>query len=115
MIPCKDHVKKIAVYKDRLAVQLPERVVVYELKGGAQGDNASDMQYKKKDTINEKKWSAPDSKVKMIKIPEDQMDEFRKIAGKPVWDKWVADNKGDFDAQGLFDLVMKAGRVMVER
>ena len=52
MIPCKDHVKKIAVYKDRLAVQLPERVVVYELKGGAQGDNASDMQYKKKDTIN---------------------------------------------------------------
>ena len=75
-------------------------------------DKQAHQAAKKKDTINEKKWSAPDSKVKMIKIPEDQMDEFRKIAGKPVWDKWVADNKGDFDAQGLFDLVMKAAGKM---
>jgi intraflagellar transport protein 122 len=26
-IKCRDYVKKIAVYKDRLAVQLPDRVV----------------------------------------------------------------------------------------
>ncbi len=32
----RDYVKKIAVYKDRLAVQLPNKVVLYEL-AGAQG------------------------------------------------------------------------------
>eukprot|EP00802_Teleaulax_amphioxeia_P001080 Tamp_01081.p2 GENE.Tamp_01081~~Tamp_01081.p2 ORF type:complete len:636 (-),score=178.54 Tamp_01081:4097-5920(-) len=45
-IKCKDHVKKIAVYKDRLAVQLPDKVLIYELKG-----DDDDMQYKKKDQI----------------------------------------------------------------
>lgn len=30
-IKCRDYVKKIAIYKDRLAVQLPSQVVVYEL------------------------------------------------------------------------------------
>jgi intraflagellar transport protein 122 len=30
-IKCRDYVKKIAIYKDRLAVQLPSQVVIYEL------------------------------------------------------------------------------------
>lgn len=64
--------------------------------------------YIEKDKKNEAKWSAPDSKVKMIQIPEDQMAEFRKIAGKPVWDKWVADNKETVPAaQELLDIVLK--------
>lgn len=32
-IKCKDLIKKIAVYRDKLAVQLPERVIIYELSG----------------------------------------------------------------------------------
>lgn len=28
---CRDYVKKIAVYKDKLAVQLPSKIVIYEL------------------------------------------------------------------------------------
>jgi len=74
------------------------------LKDGAY--DAMEAAYIDKDKKNEAKWSAPDSKVKMIKIPEDQMTEFRKIAGKPVWDKWVEDNKGSIPAQELLDLVM---------
>ena len=31
-IRCRDYIKKIAVYQDRLAVQLPSRVIIYELK-----------------------------------------------------------------------------------
>eukprot|EP00727_Mastigamoeba_balamuthi_P011662 m51a1_g7118 putative intraflagellar transport protein 122 homolog isoform x2 (1281) ;mRNA; r:111972-117314 len=30
-IRCKDYVKKIAIYKDRLAVQLPSQILIYEL------------------------------------------------------------------------------------
>eukprot|EP00898_Chlorokybus_atmophyticus_P005973 jgi/Chlat1/6377/Chrsp44S05756 len=42
-IKCKDYVKKISVYKDRLAMQLPDRVVIYAL---AQPDDPTDLQYK---------------------------------------------------------------------
>ena len=41
-IKCRDHVKKIAVYKNRLAVQLPNRIILYELSN----DNAFDMHYR---------------------------------------------------------------------
>jgi intraflagellar transport protein 122 len=32
-IKCREYVKKIAVYRDRLAVQLPDRIIIYELTG----------------------------------------------------------------------------------
>jgi len=41
-IRCKDYVKKIAVYRDRLAVQIPERVLIYEVSH----DDPLDMHYK---------------------------------------------------------------------
>ncbi|KAG8240368.1 hypothetical protein J437_LFUL002509, partial [Ladona fulva] len=49
-IKCRDLVKKIAIYKHRLAVQLPERVVIYELYAG----DTSGMHYRVKDKINKK-------------------------------------------------------------
>ncbi|KAL1117127.1 hypothetical protein AAG570_004455 [Ranatra chinensis] len=47
-IKCRDLVKKIAIYKHRLAVQLAERVVIYELYAG----EATGMHYRVKDKIN---------------------------------------------------------------
>ncbi|CAG4962305.1 unnamed protein product [Parnassius apollo] len=47
-IKCHDRVQKIAIYKHRLAVQLPERVVVYE-----QGD-ADGMLYRVKEKLPQK-------------------------------------------------------------
>ena len=49
-IKCRDLVKKIAIYKHRLAVQLPDRIVIYELFSG----DSSEMRYRVKDKINEK-------------------------------------------------------------
>lgn len=49
-IKCRDHVKKISVYKDRLAVQLTDRVIVYELFH----DDATDMHYRIKEKIQKK-------------------------------------------------------------
>jgi intraflagellar transport protein 122 len=30
-IKCRDYIKKIAVYRDKIAVQLPDRVLIYQL------------------------------------------------------------------------------------
>jgi len=49
-------------------------------------------------------------KLKPVTYTEAQLDEFRKVAGKPVWDKWVAENKDKFDAQGVLDLVFKTAK-----
>eukprot|EP00731_Ephydatia_muelleri_P000623 Em0001g623a len=47
-IKCRDHIKKIAVYKNRLAVQLTDRIIVYEVTS----DEPTDMQYKVKEKIS---------------------------------------------------------------
>ncbi|KDR19634.1 hypothetical protein L798_06155, partial [Zootermopsis nevadensis] len=49
-IKCRDLIKKIAIYKHRLAVQLPERVVIYELNSG----DSVGMHYRVKEKINQK-------------------------------------------------------------
>ncbi|KAL2917328.1 hypothetical protein HK105_202992 [Polyrhizophydium stewartii] len=46
-IKCRDYVKKISVYKDRLAVQLPDRIIIYELFH----DDAGDMHYRIKEKL----------------------------------------------------------------
>ncbi|CAH1119744.1 unnamed protein product [Phaedon cochleariae] len=48
-IKCRDLIKKIAIYTDRLAVQLPERVVIYELYS----KDANDMHYRAKEKITQ--------------------------------------------------------------
>ncbi|KAL0279839.1 UNVERIFIED_CONTAM: hypothetical protein PYX00_001315 [Menopon gallinae] len=47
-IKFRDLIKKIAIYKDRLAVQLPERIVIYELAAG----DTSGMHYKVKQKVH---------------------------------------------------------------
>ncbi|XP_041348420.1 intraflagellar transport protein 122 homolog [Gigantopelta aegis] len=49
-IKCRDLVKKIAIYRNRLAVQLPDRIIVYELYS----DDSADMHYRVKEKINKK-------------------------------------------------------------
>ena len=39
-----------------------------------------------------------------------QLEEFRRVAGKPVWDQWVRENKDKFDAQGVLDLVFETAK-----
>eukprot|EP01061_Rhynchopus_euleeides_P016277 TRINITY_DN27556_c0_g1_i1.p1 TRINITY_DN27556_c0_g1~~TRINITY_DN27556_c0_g1_i1.p1 ORF type:complete len:1234 (+),score=571.29 TRINITY_DN27556_c0_g1_i1:232-3933(+) len=49
-IRCKDYVKKIAIYRDRLAVQLPDKVFIYELCY----DDGYEMRHKLKERIQKK-------------------------------------------------------------
>lgn len=41
-IRCRDYIKRISIYKDRLAVQLPEKLIVYSVNN----DDPTDMKYK---------------------------------------------------------------------
>ena len=40
-----------------------------------------------------------------ITYSDEQLAEFREIAGKPVWDEWIEANKDKFDSQALFDVI----------
>lgn len=49
-IKCRELVKKIAIYRNRLAIQLPEKILIYELYS----DDSSDMHYRVKEKICKK-------------------------------------------------------------
>lgn len=49
-IRCRDYIKKIAIYKDRLAVQLNEKIIIYSVLP----DDPYDMKYKAHKKINKK-------------------------------------------------------------
>uniref|UniRef100_A0A4W3GC19 Intraflagellar transport protein 122 homolog n=1 Tax=Callorhinchus milii TaxID=7868 RepID=A0A4W3GC19_CALMI len=49
-IKCRELVKKIAIYKNRLAIQLPEKILIYELFS----EDNTDMHYRVKEKIAKK-------------------------------------------------------------
>lgn len=48
--------------------------------------------------------------LKPVTYTPAQLEEFQRVAGKPVWDKWVADNKDRFNGQELIDTIFKFAR-----
>ena len=61
--------------------------------------------YAKKDLENLKVWP---TKMKAVTIPEEQMAQFRKVAGQPIWDEWVKETAPTGpEAQELLDLLLK--------
>ena len=40
-----------------------------------------------------------------IEYSAEELARFKEIAGKPVWDEWIAANKDKFDSQGVFDAI----------
>lgn len=63
--------------------------------------------YKAKDKVNLAAWP---KKMKMIKIDEKEMAEFRRVGGEPLWQQWVKENEGDIPAQELLDLVLNTAK-----
>lgn len=52
---------------------------------------------------DEKNLPMFEERLTKIVYDEETLTKFRDIAAKPVWDKWVADNKDKFDAQSVLD------------
>lgn len=46
-----------------------------------------------------------ESKLQKITYTDEQLAEFQEKGGRPVWDKWIADNKDLFDSQAVFDAI----------
>lgn len=63
--------------------------------------------YSATDNVNIPKWK---KKLTVIEYSDADLDNFRKIGGQPVYDKWVNANKDKFDAQALLDFVMKTAK-----
>jgi len=70
-------------------------------------DEVNQAQIKAYVDIDKKNLPTLSKLLTAVRYTDGQLKEFRAVAGKPVWDKWVADNKGKFDAQGVLDLVFK--------
>uniref|UniRef100_A0A8I5QL12 Intraflagellar transport protein 122 homolog n=1 Tax=Homo sapiens TaxID=9606 RepID=A0A8I5QL12_HUMAN len=69
-IKCKELVKKIAIYRNRLAIQLPEKILIYELYS----EDLSDMHYREKrlqclsfSGVKEREWQM-ESLIRYIKV-----------------------------------------------
>ncbi len=77
------------------------------LKDGAYA--AMEAAYREKDVANEKKWREG-GKIRMVRIPEEEMAEFRRIAGEPAWNAWVEENQDELPAQELLDLVLSTAK-----
>ncbi|HEX2082689.1 MAG TPA: TRAP transporter substrate-binding protein DctP [Xanthomonadaceae bacterium] len=50
-------------------------------------------------------------KLTFVTYTEAELEEFRKVGAKPVWDAWIAEMSGKgIPAQQLFDLIMTSAR-----
>lgn len=56
--------------------------------------------------IDKKNLPMLQKKLKKVVYTPAELAAFRKAAGKPVIDKWIADNQSKFDAAGLIKLIM---------
>jgi len=98
------------VFNTKAYEKLPEqyKTLLDELKDGAY--ETLKTKYAEQDEKNYANWKKG-GKLKLVEIPSDQMKEFRKIAGEPVWKAWVEQYKDTLPAQELLDLVLEASGV----
>jgi len=60
--------------------------------------------------IDKKNLPMFQQRLKPVTYSKAQLEEFQRVAGKPVWDKWVHENKSRFNGQQLIDAILKIAR-----
>ena len=60
--------------------------------------------------IDKKNLPLFQQRLKPVTYTKAQLEEFQRVAGKPVWNKWVEENKGRFNGQELIDVILKVAR-----
>ncbi|HZM34591.1 MAG TPA: TRAP transporter substrate-binding protein DctP [Burkholderiales bacterium] len=60
--------------------------------------------------IDKKNLPMFQQRLKPVTYTKAQLQEFQRVAGKPVWEKWIEENKGRFNGQELIDVILKVAR-----
>jgi TRAP-type C4-dicarboxylate transport system substrate-binding protein len=68
-------------------------------------DEAAKAQIQAYIDIDKKNIPMLKEKLKEVVYTDEQLNEFRKMAGKPVIDEWIKENEGKFDARGLVEMI----------
>jgi TRAP-type C4-dicarboxylate transport system substrate-binding protein len=87
--------------------KLPEQYKKLMYEAREKGYAALKAAYSAKDKVNLPKWR---KKLTEIKYSDAELARFQAAGGQPVYDKWVAKYKGEFDSQGLLNAVLAAAK-----
>jgi len=93
-----------AVVNMEAFAKLPPQYQQLLMEARPEATKAMIAAYREADKINLPVFK---QKLTEIKYSDDDIKKFRELAAKPVWEKWVTDNKAKFDAQGLLDALLK--------
>ena len=97
------------VFNKKAWTALPQqyRDLLDEIKLGIY--EAQKKAYAEKDAVNLKKW-AENPKLVAVQIADEEMAEFRRIGGEPIWEEWVKENEGEFPARDLLNIVLETAK-----
>jgi TRAP-type C4-dicarboxylate transport system substrate-binding protein len=89
--------------KDAYA-KLPPQYQKVLMEAQPEANKAMIAAYAEADKVN-----LPMFKQRLTEVVYSEADlkKFREVAGKPVWDKWVAENQDKIDAKGILDALLK--------
>jgi TRAP-type mannitol/chloroaromatic compound transport system substrate-binding protein len=93
-----------AVINKEAYAKLPPQYQKLLMEAQPEATKAMIAAYREADKVNLPLFK---QKLTEVKYSDEDIQRFREIAAKPVWEKWVADNKAKFDAQGLLDTLLK--------
>jgi TRAP-type C4-dicarboxylate transport system substrate-binding protein len=93
-----------AVMSKTAFAALPQQYQKLLMEVQPEANKAMIVAYREADKVNLQLFQ---QKLKEIRYSETDLEKFRERAGKPIWDKWVADNQGKFDAKGVLGALLK--------
>ncbi len=87
--------------------KLPPQYQKLMMEAKEMGYKALKAAYAAKDEENLPKWR---KHLTEVKYTDEELAKFQKIAAKPVYDQWIAENKDKFDAKALMDTMLAAAK-----
>jgi TRAP-type mannitol/chloroaromatic compound transport system substrate-binding protein len=83
--------------------KLPPQYQKLLMEAQPEANKAMIAAYREADKVNLPLFK---QKLKEIRYSEADLKKFEQMGGKPVWNKWVADNQSKFDAKGVLDALL---------